>query len=297
MLESLEDLKSTLATSPLGKLKFVQIAIPDTGDSVFAAKLHRTDPYTIWAAARGLVERTGRWPLVVDLQFSGPFGSLEKRLHEVVLSRVPFEDETGIAFLPADIIEASAKIRVESYLERLARAADEYEDVDWVLEEIEAEFGRRPESGELDSSITYTAHRADRWAFERRLENGNVDGEPVARLTQLPPAKPVLILLPASSGADTLAWVGWYGAEGCHAETIAVLRQWDDKFGAELTANYGTMLEFCVANPPSDPIEAWQLAAQHDLLAPSNLAGPGISVRDYARELMRSDRWHLHERP
>ncbi|MGI9263761.1 MAG: DUF4253 domain-containing protein [Gammaproteobacteria bacterium] len=297
MLESIEDLKSLVAASPLEKLKFRQINIPDTGASVFAAKLGKTDLHAAWDAARALVDKTGRWPLLYDMRFSGLSGSLEDRLLEIALSRYPFEDETGSALLPAAIIEASEHVDVDRYLEQRARESDEDDDTDWVLEEIEAELGRRPEPAELDASIVYKVHRADRWAFDRQLEQGNVEDRTVESQTEFPPGKPVLLLMPTASGAETLAWSSWCGAEGCEAETIAVLRDWTRKFGAELYANYGTMLEFNVANPPGDPIEAWNLATQHDLVAPSSLAAPGIAVRHYAASLIGYDRWHLHEQP
>jgi len=297
MLESIEDLKSLIAASPLEKLKFRQVNIPDTGASVFAAKLRKVNPYAAWGAARALVDKTMRWPLLYDMRFSGLFGSFEDRLLEVALSRYPFEDESGTALPPNAIIEASEQVDVGRYLEQRARDSEEYDDVDWVFEEIEAELGRRPDPSELDASILYTAHRADRWAFDRELEQGNTEERIVERLTEFPPGRPVLLLMPTASGAETLAWSSWYGAEGCEAETIAVLRQWNKKFGAELYATYGTMLEFNVKSPPSDPIEAWQLAAEHDLIAPSSLAAPGISVRHYAHSLIGCERWHLHERP
>jgi hypothetical protein len=53
-------------------------------------------------------------------------------------------------------------------------------------------------------------------------------------------------------GWQVAAYVSFFGAEvpGGAERLIAVLRSWHERYGAELVAHYGTMLEFVVRRPP-----------------------------------------------
>ena len=62
-------------------------------------------------------------------------------------------------------------------------------------------------------------------------------------------------------------------------------------------ANYGTMLQFTVANPPDDLDTAYQLAKEHETIATSTFAPAGIVRRHYAADLVGRTRWLLHDRP
>ena len=297
MLKSVEDLRSVTDGSVLAELGFELIDIPETDGSVFAVRLKDVDPFDVWQAARAIVDRTGRWPLLVDLAFSS-LGGLKEKLLDGDLDRFPFEDEDGNAQSPAQIIEASKSVDVDAWFEAQGRDFDKFEDdYDWVVDELESEFGRRPEESELDQSIPFTAHRYERWAWDRQREAGTLASPEEGRLGLFEAQKPALLLMPTAKPWETLAWASWYGAEERHAEVVAVVREWTERYGAELFAHFTTMLEFTVANPPTEPEDAWQLATRHDLFAPSTLAPPGIAVRQYAQALIGWDRWFLHERP
>lgn len=298
MLNSIDELNPLLKGSVLERQKFECFEIPGTGGNVLAAKLKGAGIFECWQAARELLDKTGRWPLIVDVSFAGMLDGFNKKLLDVALSRFPFEDEKGRAWSPQDIVEASKDLDVDAVFEKSARQNDEYdEDCDWLLEEIEGTLGRRPGEADLDASIPYKAHRIDRWAYEQELQDEKAPDPLEGRPHLFDPRKPALLLLPVDCGWETLAWASWYGAEGADAEVVAVLRRWHEQYGAELYANYGTMLEFKVSKPPTNPMDAWKLASQHDLLAPSNLASPGLTVRQYAQGLIGHDRWFLHERP
>ncbi|MDJ0910781.1 MAG: DUF4253 domain-containing protein [Woeseiaceae bacterium] len=297
MLESVKDLRSAADGTVLNDLNFELFDIPDTDGTVFAVRLKGVDPFEAWQAARAIIDSTGRWPLLVDLAFSS-FGGIKEKLMDGDLSRFPFEDEDGNAQSPAKIIEASKAVDVDAWFEAQGRDFDKFEeDYDWVVEELESEFGRRPEESELDKSIPFRVHRYERWAWDRQREAGTLASPEEGRQRLFEPQKPALLLMPTAKPWETLAWASWYGAEQWHAETVAVIRDWTERYGAELFANLSTMLEFVVTNPPTEPEDAWQLATRHDLLAPSTLAGPGITVRQYAQALIGWDRWFLHERP
>jgi hypothetical protein len=72
---------------------------------------------------------------------------------------------------------------------------------------------------------------------------------------------------------------------------------WEKRYGAELVANLGTMLEFTVARPPQTMAEAWELAVEQDLVAPHTIGGPCLPLRAHARALLQRPTWLLHSRP
>ena len=78
---------------------------------------------------------------------------------------------------------------------------------------------------------------------------------------------------------------------------IALLRSWRERFGAELVAHWGNMLQLVVEHPPTDADTAWELAWEQTLVAPCTIWLPGTPLREYARSLIGANRWFLHERP
>ncbi len=74
-------------------------------------------------------------------------------------------------------------------------------------------------------------------------------------------------------------------------------RHWEQRYGAELVAHYGTMLGCFVRNPPNNLSEAFELAKEHYAMAPYEFYVSSMSLRDYARGLVGSYSWFLHERP
>ena len=75
------------------------------------------------------------------------------------------------------------------------------------------------------------------------------------------------------------------------------LKDWHERFGAELVCHFGTMLQFAVAKPPQSFDDAWSVALEHELYADAGLYPAGVGIRDHARALMRLDKWFVHQRP
>ncbi|NND01682.1 MAG: DUF4253 domain-containing protein [Acidimicrobiia bacterium] len=109
-----------------------------------------------------------------------------------------------------------------------------------------------------------------------------------------------LLVVPVPDGPNTVRVLGFYPTDD-HPDWIeplgADLAAWHRDFGAELIANYGTMLQFVVNDPPRDLDTAYQLAKEHDLVATSTLPAPGLTRRHYAADLIGRTRWFLHDRP
>ncbi|MEU8244962.1 DUF4253 domain-containing protein [Nonomuraea sp. NPDC048916] len=101
-------------------------------------------------------------------------------------------------------------------------------------------------------------------------------------------------LVAAHRGADALAVMGWQGALH-HNEWMvplaAVVRSWEDRFGARVVCVGFNTLELSVAAPPVKPEHALHVAAEHWAFCPDNVVqGPG-DLQGYAEEIAGGHTW------
>ena len=110
---------------------------------------------------------------------------------------------------------------------------------------------------------------------------------------QVPEAQ--LVLLPTASPWLAPGWVSYFGAtcDNGPQALCAALRQWENRWGAELVACWGTMLQFVVSRQPAPGEQAWELAGQ------LKAVGGSLQVEQciLALAVSRSDAWFLHDRP
>ncbi|MGW8764621.1 DUF4253 domain-containing protein [Streptomyces sp. NPDC055815] len=101
-------------------------------------------------------------------------------------------------------------------------------------------------------------------------------------------ARPALV--PARRSADIPAVIGWGGPmnhENDVARLCAVLRSWEDRFGARVIALTFDQLVVSVAAPPRTPEEAEAVAAEHFAFCPDNITqGEYDTLREYARKAL-----------
>ncbi|MFE7586033.1 DUF4253 domain-containing protein [Streptomyces gardneri] len=101
-------------------------------------------------------------------------------------------------------------------------------------------------------------------------------------------ARPALV--PARRSADIPAVIGWTGPlnhENDVARLSAVLRSWEDRFGARVVALTFDQLVVSVASPPRTVEEAEAVAAEHFAFCPDNITqGHHDNLRDYARKAL-----------
>ncbi|MFB4316440.1 DUF4253 domain-containing protein [Actinomadura sp. 21ATH] len=100
-------------------------------------------------------------------------------------------------------------------------------------------------------------------------------------------------LVPAARGADAPALVGWDGPcdHTDHTQEIsAVLRSWEDRFGARVVAVGFATLEVAVAAPPVSIEHAVRVAAEHLAFCPENWVDHS-TPEDYAETILKADRW------
>lgn len=111
-----------------------------------------------------------------------------------------------------------------------------------------------------------------------------------------------LLLVPATRPADAVAQLGWSGAANwslTSASISAVLRSWEDRFGAYLVGIGAATLDLVVLRPPVTARQCELMAAEHHAFCPDNhvpqteFDDQPISHGDHAARLRRATTWHF----
>ncbi|GHJ47949.1 hypothetical protein Cs7R123_52910 [Catellatospora sp. TT07R-123] len=102
-------------------------------------------------------------------------------------------------------------------------------------------------------------------------------------------------LAAADHPADAITAIGWQGAANYAndtAELSAVLRSWQDRFGAYVIGVGFAELYVSVAAPPATADEALGVAAEHFAFCPDNVwQGTATDLAEYARMLVDQPVW------
>ncbi|MFE9692120.1 DUF4253 domain-containing protein [Micromonospora sp. NPDC005806] len=96
-------------------------------------------------------------------------------------------------------------------------------------------------------------------------------------------------LVPAGRGADTLALTGWSGPANHTKDTgeiAAVVRSWEERFGARVVGVGFDTLHLSVAAPPTSPRHALRVAAEHFAFCPDNVWQGAGTLTVYAEQLL-----------
>ncbi len=109
-------------------------------------------------------------------------------------------------------------------------------------------------------------------------------------------ARAYLAIVPVSRPADTVAALGWTGA--CNysedlAGLSAVLRSWEDRFGALLVRMDASTLWVSVASPPRDDDECRRIAAEHFTFCRDVDWEDPRPLRNYAATLRGNPTWRF----
>lgn len=103
-----------------------------------------------------------------------------------------------------------------------------------------------------------------------------------------------LALVPVRHGADTLTVLGWAGAANHVSRTAdlsAMLRSWEQRFGARLLRLDPDRLDVSVAAPPQGAEHALAVAAEHWAFCPDRIMQESGSLTDYADEIRGRRTW------
>jgi Domain of unknown function (DUF4253) len=197
------------------------------------------DPGRVWAALSAAHQETGLVPILL----SGLSGDAQD-------TRRPWDN--GEFDPPADVAQLERMDAASVLQEMWDGTAYEGDDEDWDEEEEDEEVVamRAPFSRQFPGLAP---------AEDTSLSQGQVQNV----LTSLRPAR--LGLVPASRPADVLPLIGWSGfAPGTDGtlSLAAVLRSWEDRFGARLLDVGFAEIRLLVERPPRTDEAAQRLAAE-----------------------------------
>jgi hypothetical protein len=257
--------------------------VEEIDGNIFVISIGGDEVETAWRAARQAVAQTGRWPVAIveaDLDDVVPQDEL-MRLNELAQRIDPWP------YFP----------RWTSDFERVISCAEATRTVEaWLRVDLSEQLqARLPQ--------TTTQSHFERVVYDLLVSQPHLTG-PVqshldylrsARNWHVPGRDVELLLLPTASPWLAPAWLSYFGAlspDGVESLTAAMW-QWHSHHGAELVANWRTMLQFVVDRPPAHGDQAWTLARQ--------IKAVGGSLQDpdwlLAFALPDCQHWFLHDRP
>lgn len=235
-------------------------------------------PPGLWAQFAAEHPATGLWPLLVDPDDHGRSGAAAPcgELYEPPGTPIADHDaDTVLAARWAEVTEPDEPDETEEPApgEQPQPGAEDH-----------APFGRRwpglaPATGASPAAPTPQAHAAATAAALAAARPG-------ARLG----------LVAADRSADAPAGCGWSGPvnyTGDMSAFSAVLRSWEDRFGARVVGMGFDTLLLSVASPPRDEATALRVAAEHHAFCPDNVwqNTPGGTLARYAASLVGEDVW------
>jgi Domain of unknown function (DUF4253) len=105
----------------------------------------------------------------------------------------------------------------------------------------------------------------------------------------------MLILAPVNRPADVLSALGGLIATEylSDAELTAVVRSWEERFGATVTVMGPGSLELAVQAPPRDPAQALQLAQEYNAFQPDNGDSDDLDGHKLAARLPTTTTWEF----
>ncbi len=279
-------------------------------DSALLVEITLDEMLQRWNDARAAVHDTGRWPIVC-CSWLGAGSWSEQFGQEDLFSRWSFQQANpDLDPSPKALIARAADLDLDSRLDEQAARTGAYwsERLDeWIAYDVpisKKRVGIRPDQGAVRGAAAQApkdpSRAIDRFLYEWERQHGYDAPPPLDYQDWFTPDDAIaLVLLPTSVPWEVHAYVSSlfdidvYGGE----IVIAAARRWNERWGAEPVALWGTMMQLMVSRPPTSPDDAWMLAREHDILAANTLSNPGISLRDHARALAKLDRWFLHSRP
>jgi hypothetical protein len=153
-------------------------------------------------------------------------------------------------------------------------------------------MGRRPDDSAIDDLAPYGRYSPGLATPGHQVADPGTVADRYAEV--LADGSRLLGLVAVDRGADALAAIGWQGAlyhNEWTAPLAAVVRGWEDRFGARVVGMGFNTLELSVAAPPATSRHAAQVAAEHWAFCPEVMAqGPG-TLAAYAEHLRAGHTW------
>ncbi|MFI6079121.1 DUF4253 domain-containing protein [Actinoplanes sp. NPDC051343] len=232
-----------------------------------------------WQAARSVVPATGRWPVMITAE------------DEILDGEDPSDfDDLDLAARKIDPWKPPWRVINDD--EPLIPATD----LDGRLRGFPADL---IEAATNELAMPSTEPALGRWIYDRLLADPTLAAALQPQVDAMigtqywfVPQTVQLVLLPTP-----LPWLApyWFDYWGTQDSTwlSAVERNWHHRWGAELVASWGTMLQFLASRQPEPGEQAWELAGQ------LKKVGTSLQMDQWllALALPHTDAWFLHDRP
>lgn len=251
--------------------------------------------FATWQSLRNAVDELAVWPLAT-CTWGEPLDKITRR---------DMRGPDGLEATPSAISARVPDVDVDRLLEaERARQREEWlpgdEDLGWMLDGAALDG---VDLTQLHSEVGPSPDRLDveRWLLDIELAIGvsHNFGDSDSYLNWFEPEAVVMLLLPTTVPWQSGAFAGGFEWGFPHTDLrTALLHRWHERHGAELAANWGTMLQFVVRHPPATIEEAWAVAYEISLIWPDTAGGSnGVATRRHARDLVGRRDWFLHYRP
>jgi hypothetical protein len=179
----------------------------------------------------------------------------------------------------------------------------------WPLRAVglhDGELDRPWDDGELEGPV---GEVPDALTVLRRADDPDAEQGEVPPVTALAPATSgpellaehlvvdagALLLVPVRRPADVVAALGWWGAtnhDRSGADITAVLRSWEDRFGAVLVSMGFDTMVVQVPRRPATPSEVDELLREHYAFCP-DVIDQGVEAEGYRARLAEWPHWHF----
>jgi Domain of unknown function (DUF4253) len=292
------ELAERLAATALADAMLTEVPLPEGAGTTWVVDLPAGDLLSLWTEARRPLAALELYPVAVT-----GWGARDW-IDADLFNRFYYGDDSA----PQAVIERAAALTLEDALGRYPVRHD-WAAANWDnIVAHQLDVTRSHYRGAPDPAALGDVPIGDELALERVL----LDWEEGVRPTN-PPELDIsfgwydppsvdrigLVLLPVTEPCHAAAYLSFFGAEGPgrHESLTRLMSSWQHRYGAQLVANWGTMLEFVAESPPTTLEDAFELAAEHVRVAPCTTILPGEGVRGLARHLWRGEHWFLHERP
>ncbi|MFD8806168.1 DUF4253 domain-containing protein [Streptomyces sp. NPDC059597] len=217
------------------------------------------DPVAVWARCERARDDTGLWPLLI--------ATPEVRPGETDLTAVGTLDLSGV-------LERSWRSYRRAQVKWLAMS----EGADSPGEDPGAPFDHWPGLAAGVPASQGAPHSTARTALTRLMTG------------PYPLTAPHVALVPAARSADLPAVIGWQ-AKVPLPFLCALLRGWEERFGARVVAFDRETIHVSVARPPGDADHAGHLALEHVLSGADNVGDGTVRYSDYAAGLVGAPLW------
>ncbi len=235
-------------------------AIENSGQVMVRFKVPGEEAISTWDQLAAVADNSGYWPVLMGTQQSA-----EQTLAFV---GTDFDD---VEPSPEQVLADAENIVFEDWLEQRT---------DLILSDIRGELGGGFPS---DGQIYPSPAEAHVFVTPRDIFSGEFHDTVV------------MAIVPAVNSWESAAFLSWgcWNENPCPEEHVAVLREWNDRYGADIVAMAGDTLEMRVDHPPTEWEDALQLAREQYVYDHDIVDQGAESIEVLASFLLGSEGWYF----